>query len=183
MTSVERFGGREALQFLEQFVHSSRHTGRETIRVDLAQHHDGSFGLSIGGRTFTVNPPSTNRAPVTPERLQAEFKPRPSFPRWLDEQAIFPYTSPDQLTRVSHHLVNRLLPEARVRCKEEAEKRKAREEEERKKKEQEEAEAAAAAAAKAEAEAQAQPEPSSDDHDIVDSDDVEMGKLLQLWRS
>jgi hypothetical protein len=114
--------------------------------------------------------------------------------RLFDEQFIFPYTGEQQMVQVSHHIINRLLPEAR---KKEEERRVKREEEERKRVEEEakaakekekteaEAEAKAKAAAEVAAEAEAEPavpsltgaHPSSD---VFGSDDIDMGEFGPL---
>lgn len=183
MSSVQSFGGAQAVRFLQDIVQSSRHSGHETLRVDLARDNDGVVGLSIGGRSYTFpNPSSAPRPPVTPEKLQAEYKPRPTMQRWQDEQGIFPYTAPEQISRIVAHTLNRLLPEAKARCEEDAKRKaKAAEEEEKQKKAEQEKEAAEAAAAAAAAPVTAPTEvvEVDDDNEILHSyDDVDMSECI-----
>ena len=78
ISSIEGLGGPQAVQFLESVVHQSRHSGADTIRVDLAHRSDGGFGLSIGGRSISVAPPSRT-LPSTPEEVQFLSQPGSSF--------------------------------------------------------------------------------------------------------
>lgn len=145
MASIDHLGGPQAVQFLENIVQQSRNTGAETIRVDLAHRNDGGFGLTIGGRSFVVAPP-TRKLPSTAVELQAEYEPRPTMQRWQEEAQLFPYTAPEQLARLTVHLINHLLPAARKAAEEEAERLRKEEEADAEKRRQEAAEAEKAAA-------------------------------------
>lgn len=145
LSSIESFAGQQAVAFVENILQRNRNHGAERIRVDLAHRQDGSFGLSIGGQSFTV-PPPTRQLPNTAEEIQYEFEPRPTMHRWQEEMNLFPYNSPDQISLIVLHIINRLLPAAREASAREAERLRKEEEElaERRRKEEEEAAAEAA---------------------------------------
>ncbi|CAK9787037.1 hypothetical protein CC85DRAFT_263373 [Cutaneotrichosporon oleaginosum] len=120
LASIESFAGPQAVTVVENMLQRTRNHGADGIRVDLAHRQDGSFGLSIGGQSFTVAPP-TRQLPQTAEDIQPEFEPRPTLHRWQEEMNLFPYNSPEQVSRVVLHIINRLLPAAREASAREAE--------------------------------------------------------------
>ncbi|GMK58897.1 hypothetical protein CspeluHIS016_0603390 [Cutaneotrichosporon spelunceum] len=144
LASIETFAGQQAVAFVENILQRNRNHGAERIRVDLAHRQDGSFGLSIGGQSFTV-PPPTRQLPNTAEEIQCEFEPRPTINRWQEEMALFPYTSQEQISRVVLHIINRLLPAAREASARDTERLRKEEEEEAERLRKEEEEAAAEA--------------------------------------
>jgi E3 ubiquitin-protein ligase HUWE1 len=154
LASIESFAGQQAVAFVQDILQRNRNHGAERIRVDLSHRQDGSFGLTIGGQTFTV-PPPTRHLPNTPEEIQGEFQPHPTMHRWQEEMSLFPYTSTEQVSRMVLHIINRLLPAAREASARDAE-RLRKEEAERAERLRKEEEEAAAEAAKKREEEQAQ---------------------------
>ncbi|WWC91853.1 uncharacterized protein L201_006800 [Kwoniella dendrophila CBS 6074] len=139
ISAIEEMGGNEAVQMLESLITSRQLAGNEAIRIDFAQDHNGTIGLSVGGRNFALHPPHGGRQQSSSNSdVLAEFIPVPTMQRWQEGMQLATSARNELTSRLVVHVINHLMPEAR---------RSAEEEELRNKKEEEEA-------AKAEAEGQ-----------------------------
>lgn len=118
---MEQSGSVEAMAALDALTSQRLHTN-DPMRIDLAEDADGGISLRIGNRQFHVPAPARS-APSQPD-LVAEFTPRSTMQRWLEEFAIVPSREGDMTSRLVMHLVNRMMPEAKLLAEEAEKKRK-----------------------------------------------------------
>ena len=90
--------------------------GRRSTRLGPRQ-----AGFPGGSAEFArANPGEVSAGNVPAGDVSAEYVPRPSWHRWRDEMTIIPGLTSDQAPRLAIHIINRLLPEARLRAAEDA---------------------------------------------------------------
>jgi len=113
-------GGAQAVQVLEGLLAQGGPSGTPGFRIDLAQEEDGTIGVSVAGRSFSIVPQSSQLSSPS-QNVTTEYTPKPTLHRWQEEMAIVPLGSNETLGRLVAHIVNRLLPSARQRAEVEAE--------------------------------------------------------------
>ncbi|OCF61440.1 hypothetical protein L486_01088 [Kwoniella mangroviensis CBS 10435] len=132
LSAIEVMGGVEAVQMIENLITSRHLAGSEAIRIDFAQDHNGTVGLSVGGQTFALRPPQgrqTHQQQLADSDVLAEFFPVPTMQRWQESMQLAILARNELTSRLVIHVVNRLMPEARRRAEEEEAKNKKAEEE------------------------------------------------------
>nr|XP_019010464.1 uncharacterized protein I206_04933 [Kwoniella pini CBS 10737]OCF49245.1 hypothetical protein I206_04933 [Kwoniella pini CBS 10737] len=129
ISAIEGMGGTEAVQMLESLITSRQLAGSEAIRIDFAQDHNGTIGLSVGGRTFALHPPQNRQAQSNEADVVAEFVPVPTMQRWQEDMQLATSARNELTSRLVVHVINHLMPEARRRSEEETAKQKVLEEE------------------------------------------------------
>lgn len=154
LDSLHERMGPEASRLIETVLQRHRHTGRQDLRIGYSQGPDGSISLQIDGRTHNFPAPdrqnSNAEQPSVPINITADFVPKPTAQRYHDEMFICGEDS----AKLVNHVINRLLPEAKVRAAQEAEKQKEEDAKIKKAAEENEAKAQAEAEAKKKEEAQ-----------------------------
>ncbi|EIW71937.1 hypothetical protein TREMEDRAFT_70589 [Tremella mesenterica DSM 1558] len=109
----------EAVFLLQHLVRHVRHGEMDSINIDLAHLPDGmeTVHLSINGRPVPV-PTRQSRRTTSFESFEAALGPVPksTAQRWHDELSLFPGAVGDQISDIVNHIVNRLLPPARLKA-------------------------------------------------------------------
>lgn len=129
--SFEQRMGPEAARVVENILHRSQNTGQRDIRLGFNTAPDGSINLQFNGHVWSFPSPERQQALAAeaPAEIASEFIPKPSSQRWQDEMALCGEDS----SKLINHIINRLLPEAKIRAAaEEAKIKKAEEEAEKK---------------------------------------------------
>ncbi len=119
LSNLEGMGGQQAVQVLEGLLTQTGSSGTQAIRIGLAQDEDGTVGISVGGRSFSISPES-RPSDESPPDVAIDCVPKPTLSRWQEEFAIVPGASSEQVTNLAKHVINRLLPEARRSAEENA---------------------------------------------------------------
>ncbi|WRT70096.1 uncharacterized protein IL334_007090 [Kwoniella shivajii] len=119
ISAIEGMGGTEAVQMLENLIASRQVGGTEAIRIDFAQDQNGTVGLSVGGRTFSLQPPQSHHQQASNSDVLSEYVPVPTMQRWQEEMNMATAARTELINRLIIHIINRLMPEARRRAEEE----------------------------------------------------------------
>jgi E3 ubiquitin-protein ligase HUWE1 len=141
--------GPDAARLVESILTRHREAGRTALSIGMATTPDGGVAIDIGGRRYRFPAPAlqtrTEAAATVDLDISTEFIPKPTLQRWHDEMAV----CGDDSTKLVNHIINRLLPEAKIVAEAEAEKTKKAEQEAREKHAKAQAEASDLAIEKA----------------------------------
>ena len=127
--------GPDAARLVENILMRHRDAGRTALSIGMASTPDGGIAIEIGGRRYRFPAPSqqtrTEAAAAADLDISSEFIPKPTLQRWHDEMAV----CGDDSVKLVNHIINRLLPEAKIIAAAEAEKTKKAEQEAKEKEE------------------------------------------------
>ncbi|ORX40510.1 hypothetical protein BD324DRAFT_596040 [Kockovaella imperatae] len=110
-------GPGQMLEMIERLLQRINHQATHNMQIRLSSEANGSIGLSIGDRNYNFGP-SSSPTETTAEDVTAEYVPKPTMHRWQEEMSVIPGNSSVMVTRLVHHIINRLLPDARKRAEE-----------------------------------------------------------------
>jgi len=106
--------GPDAARLVENILARHRDAGRTALSIGMATTPDGGIAIEIGGRRYRFPPPAqqtrTEAASATDIDISAEFIPKPTLQRWHDEMAV----CGDDSSKLVNHIINRLLPDAKI---------------------------------------------------------------------
>ncbi|WWC64740.1 uncharacterized protein I303_107351 [Kwoniella dejecticola CBS 10117] len=169
ISAIEGMGGTEAVQMLESLITNRQMAGNEAIRIDFAQDHNGTIGLSVGGRTFALHPPQNRQTQSNNAEILIEFIPIPTMQRWQEGMQLATTARNELTSRLVIHVINHLMPDARQRAEAEAAKQQMAQEADVKAEAEEQTKNLAAAASVHLPESRA---PSPDAQDIAMDEDI-----------